>query len=192
MVDHNKLDPATAFVRSLDGTYYMVREAADLLGVNHRLLRKFMDGDDADLKPSFLGYLGKVKIYLYTADDIDKIREYLEQRKTVYPNLAEAPHVGRPAKYTKAERKERQRLYSKAHYYGRRAREEHAKGHTGEAAKYLAKQRQTKKELDAWPQSASPSASPTKPSSTATEPGSSSSTQVTFQAAPASNATSRT
>jgi hypothetical protein len=175
------LDPATKFVRSLDGTYYMVREAAEILGVSHRVLRKMNDDPESEMKPSFAAYLGKIKIYLYTEDDITKIRDYLEiERKRIYPN---EPGVGperkgRPSQFTKSERKERQRLYSKAHYYGKRAEEETSRGNLAKASQYLAKQRQVKKELKNW-RTERPLVSPTKSPSTETVAGSSSSTART-------------
>ncbi len=178
-----KMDPATTFVRSLDGNYYMVREAAELLGINHRTLRNWNEGSNEKLKPSFVSWLGKVKIYLYTDDDIDKIREYLDDRRKIYPNDDKAkPQSGRPARYSKEERKERQKLYSKAHYYGRRAKEETDKGDLRKATEYLTKQRKVKKELEEWT-TESLSESRTKPPSTETAPGSSSSTAPTFRAA---------
>jgi hypothetical protein len=177
------LDPATAFVRSLEGTFYMVREAAEILGVNHRTLRNFNEGDEPDLKPSFIAYLGKVKIYLYTEDDLAKLKEHFDSRRKVFPNDDTASKVtGRPARFTKDDRKERQKLFSKSHYYGKRAGEEESKGNYKKAASYLAKQRQVKKRLKNWPTTESQSESLTKQPSTEIEPGSSSSTAPTFQA----------
>lgn len=145
------MDPATKFVRSLDGTYYMLREAAEMLGISGHTLRKFNENEEADLKASFVAYFGKVKIFLYTEDDIEKIREYLDARRQVYPTsstlLEGKPVLGRPARYTKEQRQNRQKLHSRAHYYGKRAREETSKGNLKEASIYLAKQRKIRKEL---------------------------------------------
>src|SRR6266571_4438645 len=79
-----RLDPSTKFVRSLDGEYYLLREVAQMLGVNHRVLRKLNDETD-DLGPSFFTMFGRVKIYLYTKDDINALGEYLNARRTIYP-----------------------------------------------------------------------------------------------------------
>lgn len=150
-----KLDPATTFVRSLPGTYYMVREAAAILGVSHRTLRKLNESTDPEhsaLKPSFIGKLGQVRIYLYTEDDLNTIREYMSTRRRVFPNQGRTDlPMGRPARFTKEERKVRQRLYSKAHYYGKRAEEELDKGDMEKAGEYLSKKRQVQKELTEWP-----------------------------------------
>jgi len=171
-----KIDPVTTFVRGLDGgPYYMVREASEILGVNHRVLRKFNDDPDSDLKPSFLAFLGKVKVYLYTEDDIDRIKDALEERRRVYPNdPALIPVRGRPRSFTKEDRKQRQKLYSRAHYYGKRAQEELERGNMGKASEYLAQQKAVKKELRDWRKIERPSVSPTKSPSTETDPGSSS------------------
>ncbi len=177
-----KLDPATTFVRSLDGNFYMVREAADMLGVNHRTLRNLNEGDDKDLKPSFMAYLGKVRIYLYTEEDLKRLEKYFQERKQVFPNTEKSgTSNGRPARYSKEERKQRQRLFSKAHYYGRRAQEETEKGDLAKASEYLEKQREVKEGLTNW--TASQSVSRTRRPSTGTGRGSSSSTAPTFQKA---------
>ena len=114
------MDPSTRFVRSLDGEYFMLREAAEILGVGTALLRSAMK-DDVDLwGPSFCAFFGKVKIYLYTKDDIDRIGENLSQRKRVFRNTENISAKGRPMKWSNEERIVRQRLYSRSHYYRRR------------------------------------------------------------------------
>jgi hypothetical protein len=122
-VEH--MDPSTRFVRSLDGEYFMLREAAEMLGVSHRTLRIYLADPETkdELGPSFCAYFGKVKIYLYTREDIEKIRKYLTSRKTVFRTNETPRPTGRPPKWTSKQRKERQRLYSSAHYYSRRAEE---------------------------------------------------------------------
>lgn len=116
------LDPTTRFVRSLDGDYFMLREAAEMLGVHHRTLRTLIrDFGDQELGPSFVAYMGKVRIYLYTREDIEAIREHLENRRTVYPTSGEPRTSGRPRIYTAEERRARQRKYSQIHYYRRKA-----------------------------------------------------------------------
>lgn len=128
------LDPTTRFVRSLDGDYFMLREAAEMLGVHHRTLRTLIkDLSDQELGPSFVAYMGKVKIYLYTREDIEAIRQHMENRRTVYPAFGEPKASGRPRIYSVEERRERQRKYSQAHYYRRRAQALVEEGRTKEA-----------------------------------------------------------
>lgn len=120
MTNSTGLDPSTRFVRSLDGNYFMVREAAEILKVKHTLLRTLLK-DDPDLGPSFCAYFGKVKIYLYTQEDIERIGKYLVDRRKVYKNTSTSgKYPGRPQKWTPEQRKYRQRLYTKNLYYKKR------------------------------------------------------------------------
>jgi len=130
------LDPSTRFVRSLDGDYFMLREAAEILGVKHTLLRSLMrsdDNKDRSLEPTFCTFFGKVKLYLYTKDDIARIRVYLTKRKQVFRNTELANFKGRPRIWTNEERKDRNRLYSRAYYYRKKAEEHTANGDTAAA-----------------------------------------------------------
>lgn len=56
---------------------------------------------------------GKVQVYLYTKDDIERMRETLQTRVTV----REYHRTGRPTKYTLEQRKTRARLFSRRHYW---------------------------------------------------------------------------
>lgn len=142
------MDPTTRFVRSLDGDYFMLREAAEMLGVHHRTLRTLIhEYPDQELGPSYVAYMGKVKIYLYTREDIEAIRQHMADRRTVYLASGEPKAVGRPRIYTKEERRERQRRYSQAHYYRIRAEALAAEGRTKEAAAAKRKAEQITKEL---------------------------------------------
>jgi len=141
-----RMDPTTRFVRSLPGKYFMVREAAAMLGVRHPVLRALLK-EDKELGPSFCVFFGKVKVYLYTAEDIERVRVYLTQRKRVFRNTDITSSLGRPQKWTEEQRKERQRLYSSSHYYRRRAEKLDAEGRTDEAEKAKAKVADIEKQL---------------------------------------------
>lgn len=97
----------------------MVREAAELLGVKHTTLRGLLK-DGEELGPSYCAYFGKVKIYLYTKEDIEKIGIYLKNRKKIYRNTDTSKVPGRPRKWTDEERAHRGKLYSKSNYYHKR------------------------------------------------------------------------
>jgi hypothetical protein len=130
------MDPSTRFVRSLDGDYYMLREAAEVLGVKHTLLRSLMrDPDHKDLGPTFCTFFGKIKLYLYTKEDIARIREYLTKRKQVFRNSDLVAFKGRPRIWSPEQRKERNKLYSKAYYYRKKVEQHTASGDTAEAAR---------------------------------------------------------
>lgn len=114
-----KMNPTTRLVRSLDGDYFMVREVAETLGVSQTTLRKFLSSEDpehANLRPSHMVAFGKVNVYLYTRDDVDRIRAYLKARMEVKDfTVTNAP--GRPRIYSDAQRRERGRLYTRRHYW---------------------------------------------------------------------------
>ena len=106
-------DPATRFVRSLPGDYFMLREAADELDLSSYTLRKYISEDIDGLTPSKAVMFGKVQVYLYTRADIDRMREILIAREEVRPY----DRIGRPSKFSLEQRKERARLFSRRHYW---------------------------------------------------------------------------
>lgn len=115
--DTIRVDPATRFVRSLPGDFFLLREAADAIGVSQFVLRKFIADGTEGCTPSKYAMFGKVKIYLYTRDDIETIRQHLSARHRVFKHDGQARRVGRPPQYTKEERANRSRLYSKSWYW---------------------------------------------------------------------------
>lgn len=130
------VDPVTRFVRSLDGEYFMVREAAELLSVSDRTLRRLIvDTKDRPkpedrMVPSFKALFGKIKVYLYTQADIEKIRGYLADQRQVLPLDEEdgTKKTGRPRKWTTEQRKQRNRLYSRIAYHRARAADLQSRG----------------------------------------------------------------
>lgn len=128
MTDSVKIDPATRFVRSLPGDYFLLREAAEATGVSQFTLRKMIADDIPNCTPSKYAMFGKIKIYLYTRQDIENIRKYLGNRHQIFNHTGMARKTGRPATYTKAQRKERSRLYSKAWYWRNREKILKSKG----------------------------------------------------------------
>ena len=109
------VDPATRFVRSLPGEYYMLREAAGQLDLSHHTLRKYIADGTEGLQPSKVVMFGKVQMYLYTKSDIEKMKDALQHRALV----RDYSGGGRPSKYTAEERKRRSRLFSRRHYWQR-------------------------------------------------------------------------
>lgn len=117
-----RVDPATRFVRSLPGDYIMLREAAEMLEVTQFTLRKFIQDDVEGCVPSKYAMLGKIKIYLYTQEDVESIRDHLRDLTKVYDHVGQAKRIGRPPEYTQPERDKRSRLYSKSWYWKNRVR----------------------------------------------------------------------
>lgn len=110
-----KLDPVTRWVRSLPGKYYKLEEAATMLGVASKTLRRRMR--QPGMAPSQVGLMGKRQVYLYTRADIERIRTRLAATRTVIDFHAAPRAVGRPPKWTEAQVMERNRLYGKRKYW---------------------------------------------------------------------------
>lgn len=148
-MSEERIAPSVRFVRSLEGKYHLLREASELLGVSHRTLRNFNTSDPTNLGPSFYTYLGKIKIYLYTDDDIERLRKHLSAQKIVYPSSDPGPmhNNGRPAKWTPSQRKARQRMFSQVHYYKNMAEKHVQNGDQQKADKAVAKMRSIQKKL---------------------------------------------
>lgn len=115
-----RVAPVIQFVRSLDGEYYTLQEAADIIGINSRVLRN-LNSDPATFKtlgPSYITNFGKVQVYLYTKADIASIKQWRKDRLRVVPATAKIiTNAGRPTIWTAEERKYRHKLYSRANYY---------------------------------------------------------------------------
>jgi len=116
------IDPATRFVRSLPGDYFLLREAAASCGVSDYVLRKFIADDVPGCQPSKYTMFGKVKIYLYTRDDIKSIQKYMKSKTVVFEHDGQAKRIGRPPRYTQSERDWRSRMYSKSWYWKNRVK----------------------------------------------------------------------
>jgi hypothetical protein len=120
VTDTVRIDPATRFVRSLPGDYFLLREAAEACGVSQYTLRAMISDDVPECTPSKYAMFGKIKIYLYTREDIENIRHHLGNRHKIFNHTGMAKRIGRPPTYTKDERANRSRLYSKAWYWRNR------------------------------------------------------------------------
>lgn len=122
----NALDPVTAFVRGLEDDYYLLREAAEECGMSVQVLRRAVkDGQEA-MQPSNGVMIGKMKVYLYTREDIDRMKQALADRRDVktFDEMSRSPVVGgRPSVYTPEEKAERARLFSRLSYWRNKYRE---------------------------------------------------------------------
>ncbi len=104
-----QMERYSRFVRSLPGEYYLLREVATTLYTSGRVLRRLMRQHPGTLAPSHTAMLGKVRVYLYTPADVDRLRAH----------FAGAPAPA--ALWTAAEYTMRQRRHSAAYRAGRRA-----------------------------------------------------------------------
>lgn len=115
------VDPATRLVRSLDGEYYMLREAAEMVGVSRHTLRRWLADGREDMRPSKAVHMGRTEVYLYTRADVERIKKLLSSQREVVEYQGSN---GRPTQYSLGERKHRQRLFSRRYYY-QRQKEKH-------------------------------------------------------------------
>jgi len=73
-----RISPADRLVSDLDGTYYKLTEAAEIVGVSPTTLRRLIRRKNTGLAaPSYQIRQGAMKVYLYNKDDIAELREYL-------------------------------------------------------------------------------------------------------------------
>lgn len=71
------VSPADRLVSNLEGTFYKLTEAAEILEVSPTTLRRLMRRPDTGLKaPSYQITQGNMKVYLYSQDDINELRVY--------------------------------------------------------------------------------------------------------------------
>lgn len=79
-----------AQLRDRDGVdYKTIAEVAAELAVSHQWVRKIQRQGLLDV-PSKITYLGKIRVYLYTPEDVEKVRRYLIERQAVYANRRES------------------------------------------------------------------------------------------------------
>jgi len=117
MTDTKRMDPSTRFVRSLEGEFFLLREAAGMLGISTQALRKTVH-DKSVAAPSFWVMFGKLKIYLYTREDVDELRAWFKAREEVFRvGEGEMPKVGRPRKYDAVQKAQKQREYARSYYW---------------------------------------------------------------------------
>ena len=73
--------PVVRLFRSLPpGLYMSSREVADELGVSSSLIRKMARREELNA-PTTCIVSGKFRAYLYTKEDVDEIRQYLEGKQ---------------------------------------------------------------------------------------------------------------
>jgi hypothetical protein len=141
-------DPVTRFVRSLPGSYYMLREAAFACDVSQFTLRRFIQDDVKECLPSKTTMFGKIRVYLYTKEDVERIQNYLANQVRVYDYTGPAKKMGRPATYSKDEMTVRKKLYTKRWYWTNRAKLLRDRGDVAGAQKAMDKADTIARELE--------------------------------------------
>lgn len=116
-----------AFVRALEGDYFLQREVADALHCSRSLLQQLRIDDYERLGPSFAAEFEGEMVLLYVQADVERIRQHISNRKQhlavdATPDSPGVPgqslnRIGRPALFTPEEAHERQNRHSKAGYW---------------------------------------------------------------------------
>lgn len=105
----------------------MVSEAATNIGVTPYLLRKWIAEDKAGFGPSRKVMFGPTQIYLYTEEDLYRIKLNHQGERTVSAYDGRRGK-GRPRKFTDEQRTQRGRLQSRRYYWKVRLEEAVFKG----------------------------------------------------------------
>ena len=74
------ISPADRLIAEQEGLYYKLSEAADLVGKSQNTLRRLMRSKKVKA-PSYEIKQGDMTMYLYTAEDIEEIRNYYGAQK---------------------------------------------------------------------------------------------------------------
>jgi len=69
------ISPAARLVSALDGQYYLLSEVADILGKDQMTIRRAMYNKKVKA-PSYEVWEGKMKVYAYTPDDIQELKDF--------------------------------------------------------------------------------------------------------------------
>jgi hypothetical protein len=100
----------------------MVSEAAVELDVSAYLLRKWIGEPDRNYWPSQQVKFGRTFVYLYTPQDIERIRS-LRSADGKTQEFTGKRSVGRPRKYSDVDRTRRGQLQSRRNYWRLKAEE---------------------------------------------------------------------
>lgn len=134
------LNPVARWVRSLPQECYLATEVADALGVVVGTIRRLGREHPQELGPSYRGYKGEQPVYLYTPEDVERLRVYLEKVATVMP-FRQAGQRGRPQLWTDEQRIQRQRAWCQVGALRRKATMLRLAGHLEDADQREAKAR---------------------------------------------------
>lgn len=143
------IDPVTRHVRGLSEKFWLQREAAELLGISRRRLRRL-----GRLHPDECGHgaqteMGDVRIHLYSEEDVDRIKVYLGR---VDANLRRQRGVlvrrGPKPIWSDEETEDRHRRRVNARYHRNRAEELDRQGLSTVAAKNWARSRYLTQQLE--------------------------------------------
>lgn len=106
-------DPMTKLVRSLPGQWFTLPEAARALGMSKKTLRSWIYKDVEGLQPGKKVQYGRTFLWVYSAEDLLRIKKNMERRVVVRDYEREP----RKSIYTPEQKKRRSQLSAKRWYW---------------------------------------------------------------------------
>lgn len=78
----SRVSPVDVEIAKLDGEYYKLKEAAEMVGVSDRTLRRLIASKKLDIPKDVL-VMGQVTVYLFTPEEIEQLKEYYHERRAI-------------------------------------------------------------------------------------------------------------
>jgi hypothetical protein len=129
-----RISPVTAFIRSLEGEWFSLAEAARAIDRPEETLRDWARRDPEAYGAHHSERFGQRTIYLYDIEGIERIRKALVDAQQEDP-LRFAGRPGRPRIWSNDERRDRERRMAQVVYYRKRVPELLAAGKRSAARK---------------------------------------------------------
>jgi hypothetical protein len=76
----NRISPADRLISELDGIFYKLTEAAEIVGVSSMSLRRLLKNPDVKA-PTYQIERGKMTVYIYTEQDIQELTDYYSKSR---------------------------------------------------------------------------------------------------------------
>lgn len=133
------VSPIIKYVRSIEGNYMTLAEVARALNVVEETLRLWRKRDPERFGPSLMTHFGDVPVYLYSLDDLERVRRNAKER-----GIAKC---GRPRLWTVREGQARQRRMTRVSYLRARAKVLRAEGESARAGEMERKARDMNRAL---------------------------------------------
>ena len=86
-----RTSPAQRIIDSLPGTFYTMRQTADLCGVHVETLRRLCRTDRVKA-PTKATKTGKMVIYLFTPEDVEEVQTYFNGRDEIAESEGVSAH----------------------------------------------------------------------------------------------------
>ncbi len=82
-----RMSPADRMVAALDGRFYTIRRASEIIGVNRETMRRALKTDALDAPSKVLTH-GKMEVWLLTDEDLLEVAEHFNRVTVAQEYLA--------------------------------------------------------------------------------------------------------